>query len=138
MPRLTQWLAVTGCGEAGRRDQLGEVGEAVDVRVERLVGVQVDADAVLGGDLEVAPPSPRRVPPASRCGQPPTRSAPAPSASREQGPLVGAGRPGDRPPAQGDDLDVDHVGDPAAHLDERLDAAQPVVERRVGVGAHGA
>ena len=41
----------------------------------------------------------------------------------------------DRPSAQRDHLDVDHVRHAAAHLDERLDAAQPMVHRRVGVAA---
>ena len=55
----------------------------------------------------------------------------------EQGPLVGTVAPRDRPPAEGDDLDVDDVGDAPAHLDERLDAGEPVVQRRVGVRADG-
>ncbi len=37
--------------ESGQH-QLGEVDEAEDVGIEGLVGVQVDADPVIGGDLE--------------------------------------------------------------------------------------
>ena len=119
-------------------DERGEVGEPVDGRrraSRRCAGRRRRrARRRSRGTISVA----ARVPPASRCGQPPTRSAPAASASRSRARWSAPRRPGDRPAAQGDDLDVDHVGDAAAHLDERLDAAQPVVERRVGVGAHGA
>ena len=78
-----------------------------------------------------------RVPAVSRWGQPPTTSAPAAERVAEQGPLVGAGLPGDRPPAQGDDLHVDDVGDAPAHFDERLDAGQAAVQGRVDVRADG-
>ena len=73
----------------------------------------------------------------SRCGQPPTRSAPGLERLAEQRPVRRPGDAGHRPAAQRDDLDVDHVGDAALDLEQRLDAAQPVLLRRVGVGADG-
>ena len=56
----------------------------------------------------------------------------------EERPLVGAGGPGDRPRAEGDDLHVDDIGDATADFRQRLDAAQSVLQCRVGVRAHGA
>ena len=72
----------------------------------------------------------------SRCGHPPTRSAPAAIASRSSArwsapPLPVTGQPHER-----DDLDRRSRRRAVAHLGERLDAAQAVLERDVGVGAH--
>ena len=122
--------------EPGRRDERGELGQAVDVGVERLVGVQVEPDAVLGGELRYISVADRVS--CSRCGQPPTRSAPDAIASRSSARWSAPSATGDRPAAQGHDLHVDDVGDPVADLDQRLDAAQAVVERDVDVGPHGA
>ena len=125
-----------GVLEPGARHERGQIGQAVDPGVERLVGVQVDADGVIGGDLE------------QHLGGGPRTSwleMRAPSdeiGSRrqcidEEVPLVGPVRPSHRPAAQRDDLHVDHLGDPPPHVGEGHDAAQPVVERRVHVRAHG-
>ena len=129
--------AVTGgdrAVEAGRRHDVGELGETVRRRVEGLVGVQVDADAERIGDREQGlgrrPDRPvlevRAA--ADEIGTPRDRLA-------QEGPLVGPLRSGDRPAAQGDDLDVDQIDDASAHLDERLHAEQAVVDGGVDVRA---
>ena len=125
IPRLTQWLAVTGRSNPVAVTTAARSPSPSTRGVERLVGVQVDADAVVGGDRRGTSPSPLGSRPvevratADEVGTGRQRVA-------EQGPLVGAAGPGDRPRAQGDDLDVDHVGDAATHLGERFDAGQPL------------
>jgi hypothetical protein len=54
----------------------------------------------------------------------------------QQRPLRGTRGAGHRPAAHGDDLHVDHAGEPLAHLDQCLDAGEAVVEGRIDMGAH--
>ena len=129
-----------GRGEREARQHApGEDVEPVGRRVERLVGVQVDADPVIRRDLEhqigrgldVAADVHLEV-----------RAAPDEIGAggqrlTQERPRVGPLWPAERPARQRDDLDVDHPGDAATHLREPFDAAQPVVDREVGVGAHG-
>ena len=114
----------------------GELGESARRLVERLVGVEVDRHPELGGELE------------EEVGRPFARLALEVRAAAdevgaglerlaEQCPVRGPGGAGHRPAAQRDDLHVDHVGDALLDLEQRLDAAQPVLLRRVGVGADG-
>ena len=117
-------------------DGTGEIAQAVDAGVERLVGVQVDADPEVRGDLE----QDRRG--LGGAGSFEVRAATDQVGAcrdrvAQQRPLGGAVRAGQRPAGEGDDLDVDHVADSGPHRGQRLDAAQPVLERHVDVGADG-
>ena len=136
-PRLTQWLAVTGCGNSSlttssARSASPSTDGSSTSSVCRSTPTPRSAAIVeqhLGG-------APRAV--ALEVGAAADEIGPDVEGGAEQGPLVGAVRTGHRPPAQRDDLDVDDVGDAVAQRHQRLDAGQAVVQRRVGVRAHGA
>ncbi len=115
----------------------GEVLQAEDRRIERLVGVEIDADTGLCGDLQQHIGGGLDVAVVLQVGAPPTRSAPAAERVPEQRPVVGAGGSDHGAAGQRDDLDVDHVGDAAPDLDEREGVHQPAVHGGVGVGPYG-
>ena len=72
----------------------------------------------------------------SRCGHPPTMSAPAAIAARQRRPVRTAVGAADRRADEGHDLEVDQVADRLAGLHERLDAERADVGGDVDVGAH--
>ena len=95
------------------------------MRVECLVGVEVDGRAVIGGDLEedvggaldvaVAGVGLEMRAPADEVGAGVERLG-------EQAALRCPGGARDRPRRERHDLEIDHVGDAALDLDQRLDA----------------
>ena len=97
--------------------------------------MQVDADTMIGGDVQQRLRGRAR---AARVemGRSSNDVRSGIQCRHQQRTLVLTAGPDDRPPAQRYHLDVDHVGHPAAYLGERLDAAQAVVRRRVGVAAY--
>ena len=124
--------------EPGRRHVGGEVGEPVDVLVERLVGVQVDAARRGRRRWRGTCRSRRACRPPRGAGSRRRgrrrhrgRRGAAPAGRRRPVPVIGHA-------AEGDDLHVDDVGDATADFRQRLDAAQSVLQCRVGVRAHGA
>ena len=94
MPRLTQWLAVTGCGEPGRRRRRrrGRRARRPSGRASRRCAGRRRRRARRRSRGRSRSPAACRA--VSRCGQPPTRSAPAASASRSSARCVGAGGAG--------------------------------------------
>ena len=135
-PSDTQWLAVTPCGNCRADHQLGEVGQAQHRRVEGLVGVQIDADAVVGGDRQEHLGGRPRVAVVLEMGTSPDQVGTGGQRVDQQRTLVGPARSRHRPATQRDDLHIDDVGDPVAQRHQRLDAGQSVVEGGVGVGSH--
>ena len=114
-PRLTQWLAVTGCSKPSST-MVARSTRPSDVGIQRFVGVQVDADAAVGCGLEEE---------LGRLGGPAVAFEVWAATDEvgagvqrivEEGSLIGGVRPDNRPAAQRDDLHVDHVGDPSADL----------------------
>ena len=131
IPRLTQWLAVTANSNPlavrKRRDRRARRRSSSVSSVCK--STPTPWSAAMARNVSVA----ARASP-SRWGQPPTRSAPAPRASRRSArwsapavPVIGR--------AEGDDLNVDDIGGATADFDQRLDAAQSVLQCRVGVRA---
>ena len=132
---LPEAHAVAGGGRMGETGEhrTAQFAEAVDRRIERLVGVEIDADAEVGGDAEQdvgRRDRGRR----SRCGTAADEVGAGGHRLTQQRPLVGATGARHRPAAQGDDLDRDETVEPFTHGGERLDAAQAVLQGEVGVG----
>ncbi len=123
-------------GRNPRGHQSSQIHESARRRVERLVGVQVDADTVIDRRLQKELGRSERVAALEmRSTRPRGRHRPR-AASTQQRSLVGAAEAHDRPATQRDDLDIDDIGDASLHLDERLDASQSVLERGVGMAAY--
>ena len=116
-------------GEPGEH-ALGELREPARGRIERLVGVEVDRRHRTRRRARG-----RRRSPIVRSPRPRGAGSRRRGRLRRRAPRAAAlavRRPGDaghRPAAQRDDLDVDHVGDASLDLEQRLDAAQPVLLR---------
>ena len=117
-------------------DHLGKFGQAGRGRVERLVSVQVDANAVIGGCLQEKFGRTKRVTTLKVRASADEISS-RPQRVVQQSPLIGASGPHHWPAAQRHDLDVDHVGNPAFYFEERLDTRETLLQGRVGVAAHG-
>ena len=133
IPRLTQWLAVTGCSNPSEHHAWrGRPGRARRHRASRRCAGRrrhPDPSAVC---RKTSVASADRASP-SRCGQPPTRSAPASSASRSSARWSAPSGPMTGQPHRATISSVDDVGDAPADLGQRLDAAQTVLRRGVGV-----
>ena len=113
-----------------------ELGEPARCSVERLVGVEIHWHRELGRQLEEEVGRGRaRLALEVRAAA--DEVGPGLERLAEKGSVRGPGDARHRPAAQGHDLHVDHVGDPTLDLEQRLDAAQSVLLRRVGVGAYG-
>ena len=114
MPRLTQWLAVHRVREPGRSDDARRGRPSPSTVGSSVSSVCRSTPTPCSAAICRRPRWPPACRSPSRCGQPPTRSAPgvervaraAPAASAPAGPV-------DRPAAQRHDLDVDDVGDAA-------------------------
>ena len=131
-PRLTQWLAVAGEIEPGEH-RTAQVTEPVRGRIERLVGVQIDTDAEVGGDAEehvggaLVPRSDCRPRDAGtrRRGR-----RPRPCASRSNARWSAPRRPVTGQP-QSATISIEiRSARRSRTVDERLDAAQPVLHGR--------
>ncbi len=130
---LTEAHAVTrrgGVGEAGEHGT-AQFAETVDRRIERLVGVQVDADAEVRRDTEQDIGRRTEVVVEMRTS---TDDVGAGAHRRtQQRPLVGAGDAGHWPASEGDDLDRDEVPELVAHGGEGLHTAQAVLQGDIDV-----
>ncbi len=115
----------------------GEVLQTEDRRIERLVGVEIDPDAGLRSDLQQHIGGGLDVAVVLQVGTPADEVGAGGQCIAQERPMVGAGGPDHRAPGQRDDLDIDHVGNAAADLDEREGVHQPSVHGGVGVGPHG-
>jgi len=122
-----------GVLEPGRRHHRRELGETIGGRLQRLVGVQVDADAVLGRDAQQR--LRRREAVAVRLEVRATADQVGTGLDRvvDEPARVGGARRGNRVGGQRDDLDVDDVSEPAADLAERLHAVDAIVAVHVDV-----
>ena len=119
----------------------GQVLQAHHARIERLVGVQVDADAGVRRDLEKHVGGPFDLAVAVhvilQVGAATDDIGTCGDRISQQGAVLCSGGADDRRAGQRHDLDVDQVGDSSAHLDECLDVAEAAELDGVGVGANG-
>ena len=128
--------AVTGRdseGEPGGDHPLGEILQGTDRRIERLVGVQVDRQAGLGGHRQEVVVGRNRI--GLQMGASADDVDPHRDRVTKQRALVGSFRADRRPGAQRSDLDVDERPETIAHLDQRLNRHQTGAHREIDVSA---
>ncbi len=122
-------------GETSGDDPFGQVLERQHRRVQRLVGVEVDGQAGVGGDVEEQLVRRRGIVLQVRAAADQV-DAHRDGLGHERAHLR-AGTADDRPAAQRHDLDVDQAAQAVAQRRQRLDRGEAVLDRQVGMCPDG-